>query len=90
MPAQEPILSFATPKALIILPDFLKALGKHKPAKSFFDTLNRANLYAIAYRLQTAKKPETRARMTWALAIAGGVRDADETKRPKPKGHFPG
>jgi len=24
--------------------------------------LNRANLYAIAYRLQTAQKPETRAR----------------------------
>jgi len=42
--------------------DFLKALAKDKKAKSFFDGLNRANLYAIVYRLQTAKKPETRAR----------------------------
>jgi uncharacterized protein YdeI (YjbR/CyaY-like superfamily) len=40
--------------------DFLKALGKDKKAKTFFETLNRANIYAIVYRLQTAKKPETR------------------------------
>ncbi|HEV7645220.1 MAG TPA: YdeI/OmpD-associated family protein [Pyrinomonadaceae bacterium] len=40
--------------------DFLKALAKNKKAKAFFDTLNRANLYSIAFRLQTAKKPETR------------------------------
>jgi uncharacterized protein YdeI (YjbR/CyaY-like superfamily) len=40
--------------------DFLKALAKDKKAKSFFETLNRANVYAIVYRLQTAKKPETR------------------------------
>lgn len=40
--------------------DFLKALGKDKKAKAFFETLNKANVYAIVYRLQTAKKPETR------------------------------
>ena len=40
--------------------DFLKALDKDKEAKAFFETLNRANIYAIVYRLQTAKKPETR------------------------------
>jgi uncharacterized protein YdeI (YjbR/CyaY-like superfamily) len=42
--------------------DFLKALEKSKKAKSFFETLNRANVCAIVYRLQTAKKPETRER----------------------------
>lgn len=42
--------------------DFLKTLGKHRKAKAFFETLNRANVYAIVYRLQTAKKPETRKR----------------------------
>jgi uncharacterized protein YdeI (YjbR/CyaY-like superfamily) len=42
--------------------DFLRELKKGKKAKAFFDGLNKANLYAIAYRLQTAKKPETRAR----------------------------
>jgi len=40
--------------------DFLKALGKNKKAKAFFKTLNQANIYAIVYRLQTAKRPETR------------------------------
>ncbi len=40
--------------------DFLKELAKNKKAKAFFKTLNRTNLYSIAYRLQTAKKPETR------------------------------
>ncbi len=40
--------------------DFLAAVAKHKTAKAFFGTLNRANIYAIAWRLQTAKKPETR------------------------------
>ena len=40
--------------------DFLQQLGKNKQVKTFFDGLNKANLYAIAWRLQTAKKPETR------------------------------
>jgi uncharacterized protein YdeI (YjbR/CyaY-like superfamily) len=41
--------------------DFLKALVKNKKAKAFFGTLEKRNNYAIIYRLQTAKKPETRA-----------------------------
>jgi uncharacterized protein YdeI (YjbR/CyaY-like superfamily) len=40
--------------------DFLKQLAGNKKAKAFFATLNKTNLYSIAYRLQTAKKPETR------------------------------
>ena len=40
--------------------DFLTELEKNKKAKAFFTTLNKANIYAIVYRLQTAKKPETR------------------------------
>lgn len=40
--------------------DFLQLLSKNEKAKTFFDGLNKANLYAIAWRLQTAKKPETR------------------------------
>jgi uncharacterized protein YdeI (YjbR/CyaY-like superfamily) len=45
------------------IPDeFLQALAKAKKAKAFFETLNRTNLYSIAYRLQTAKTVETRNR----------------------------
>lgn len=40
--------------------DFLKALGRNKKANAFFKTLNRTNLFSIAFRLQTAKKEETR------------------------------
>ena len=40
--------------------DFLRELKKNKRALSFFESLNRANVFAIVWRLQTAKKPETR------------------------------
>ena len=50
--------------------DFLKSLDKDKRAKAFFETLNKANIYSIVYRLQTAKKPETREkRMRMILAM---------------------
>lgn len=40
--------------------DFLKLLKKNKAAWQFYQTLNKTNLFAISWRLQTAKKPETR------------------------------
>jgi uncharacterized protein YdeI (YjbR/CyaY-like superfamily) len=46
----------------IEIPDDLqKKLDKNQKAKTFFATLNSVNRYAILYRIQTAKKPETRA-----------------------------
>ena len=41
-------------------PEFVKALARNAKAKQFYATLNKTNLYAIAYRLQTAKRPETK------------------------------
>ena len=50
--------------------DFLAALRKNKKAQAFFNSLNKANRYAISYRLQTAKKPETgQKRMKTILAM---------------------
>lgn len=43
--------------------DFLEALAREPQAEAFFKTLTRVNHYAVAYRLQTAKKAETRQRM---------------------------
>jgi uncharacterized protein YdeI (YjbR/CyaY-like superfamily) len=40
--------------------DFLSELDKNPKAKEFFGTLNKANVYAFSWRIQTAKKPETR------------------------------
>jgi uncharacterized protein YdeI (YjbR/CyaY-like superfamily) len=47
--------------------DFLKTLAQNKKAKAFFATLNKTNLYSIVYRLQTAKKPENRAKRIQAI-----------------------
>jgi uncharacterized protein YdeI (YjbR/CyaY-like superfamily) len=45
------------------VPDDLRAALEARPkAKAFFATLNGANRYAILYRIQTAIRPETRAR----------------------------
>ena len=47
--------------------DFLTALSRNAKAKAFFATLNRANVYAITFRLQTAKRPETREKRMKAI-----------------------
>jgi uncharacterized protein YdeI (YjbR/CyaY-like superfamily) len=41
--------------------DLAAALARNARAKAFFEALDGANRYAILYRVQTAKKPETRA-----------------------------
>ena len=53
--------------------DFLKELAKDNKAKAFFETLNKTNLYSIAYRLQTAKKPETREKRMQAIIGSGAI-----------------
>jgi uncharacterized protein YdeI (YjbR/CyaY-like superfamily) len=40
--------------------DFQTALDQNASARAFFATLNGANRYAILFRLQTARKIETR------------------------------
>jgi len=45
------------------VPDDLRAaLDQNPEAKAFFETLSGPNRFAILYRLQDAKRPETRAR----------------------------
>ena len=43
-----------------IIADLQAALDRSPAAKSFFAALNSQNRYAILFRLQTAKKAETR------------------------------
>ena len=54
--------AYDSPKNMKVPEDFLTELRKNKKAHAFFGTLSKANVYAIAWRLQTAKKPETRQR----------------------------
>ena len=51
------------PSSEMVVPqDFLDALATRPQAQAFFNSLNRQNIFAIVYRLQTAIKPETRER----------------------------
>jgi len=43
-------------------PELQAALDARPNAKAFFETLRGANRYGVIFRVQTAKKPETRAR----------------------------
>ncbi len=52
--------AYDSPAKMTFPDDFLKELSKDKKALNFFESLNKANKYAIAWRLQTAKKPETK------------------------------
>ena len=52
--------AYDSPSKATFPEDFLVAVRRNKKAKAFFESLNKANRYAISYRLQTAKRPETR------------------------------
>jgi len=54
--------AYDSPKNMQVPEDFLRELAKDKKAEAFFRTLNKTNTFAIAWRLATAKKPETRQR----------------------------
>jgi uncharacterized protein YdeI (YjbR/CyaY-like superfamily) len=56
--------AYGSPSATQMQDYFLEALEKNKKAKDFFETISRANKYAIAWRLHQAKRPETKERLT--------------------------
>jgi uncharacterized protein YdeI (YjbR/CyaY-like superfamily) len=59
--------AYDSPSNMEVPEDFLQALAKNEKANAFFETLNKTNTYAIAWRLQTAKRPETRERRMNAI-----------------------
>lgn len=59
--------AYDPPSTAKVPDDFLKALAKQKNAKAFFKALDKRNVFAIAYRLQNSKTPETRQR--WITRI---------------------
>lgn len=54
--------AYDSPGRATVPDDLRAALDKHPEASAFFETLSGANRYAVLYRIQTAVKPETRAR----------------------------
>jgi uncharacterized protein YdeI (YjbR/CyaY-like superfamily) len=61
-------------KAATVPDDLAAALAADPAAAEFFATLDRQNRYAILYRVQDAKRPETRARRieTYVAMLARG------------------
>jgi uncharacterized protein YdeI (YjbR/CyaY-like superfamily) len=52
--------AYASPSSATMTPELEAALEKSPRARAFFQTLSRANRYAILWRVQTAKKAETK------------------------------
>ncbi len=54
--------AYDSQKSATVPVDFQAELDAHPDANTFFSTLDSGNRYAILFRIQTAKKPETRSR----------------------------
>jgi uncharacterized protein YdeI (YjbR/CyaY-like superfamily) len=54
--------AYAGPRTATVPDDLQAALDADPQAAAFFETLSGVNRYAILYRVQDAKRPETRAR----------------------------
>ncbi|MFD3165160.1 YdeI family protein [Herpetosiphon sp. NSE202] len=54
--------AYDSPKNATVPDDFQAALDASPTAANFFATLKQANRYSFLFRIQTAKKPETRAK----------------------------
>ena len=54
--------AYDSPSRATVPDDLAAALDRNPRAKAFFATLDGANRYAVLWRVQTARKPETRAR----------------------------
>jgi uncharacterized protein YdeI (YjbR/CyaY-like superfamily) len=48
-------------RTITVPPDLQRELDSYPEARAFFETLTSQNRYAILYRIQSAKRPETRA-----------------------------
>jgi uncharacterized protein YdeI (YjbR/CyaY-like superfamily) len=52
--------AYDSPATASVPDDFRAALDENAGARAFFETLSSTNRYAILYRIQTVRKPETR------------------------------
>ena len=62
--------AMSPPRDATLPEDFLLELEEHPQAKAFLATLSQTNVFAIVYRLESAKRPETRQRRMRAILAA--------------------
>jgi uncharacterized protein YdeI (YjbR/CyaY-like superfamily) len=51
--------AYDSPRNMTLPEDFIAELKKNKKAYTFYESLTKSNKYAIGWRIQTAKRPET-------------------------------
>jgi uncharacterized protein YdeI (YjbR/CyaY-like superfamily) len=71
--------AYASPSVATVPDDLASAMRRNKKARAAFDALDSRNRYAILYRVNEAKKPETRERR-----IAQFVEMLSEGRKPYP------
>jgi uncharacterized protein YdeI (YjbR/CyaY-like superfamily) len=54
--------AYAGQRTAAVPEDLARELGRDDAARAFFESLDSANRYAIVWRIEQAKRPETRAR----------------------------
>jgi uncharacterized protein YdeI (YjbR/CyaY-like superfamily) len=79
--------AYASAKAIEVPPELLSAVSKKPAALKVFQTLNRTNTYALAYRLHHIKTAEGRARFiaTWVDKLARGEMPHPQSTSTKKK-----
>ncbi|MGB3307663.1 MAG: YdeI/OmpD-associated family protein [Thermomicrobiales bacterium] len=54
--------AYDSPKDMVVPDDFLEAVRGNPQTQAYFESLNKSSVYAIGWRLATAKTPATRQR----------------------------
>ena len=78
--------AYSGPAAATVPADLSQALAGNAAARKMFDTLDSANRYAVLYRIETAKRAETRARRIEQfveMLARGETIHPQKTARPK-------
>jgi uncharacterized protein YdeI (YjbR/CyaY-like superfamily) len=78
--------AYDAPSRMLVPDDFARAIAKNARAAKFFATVDATNRYAMLWRVQTAKKAETRARHIEtfvAMLGRGELLHPARTKKPK-------
>lgn len=52
--------AYDSPSNMTLPEDFANELAKNERASAFYNSLNKTNKYAVGWRIQTAKRPETK------------------------------
>jgi uncharacterized protein YdeI (YjbR/CyaY-like superfamily) len=76
-------IAYQSQSTITVPADLQQALDENEGAGTLFDALDSANRYAVLYRVHTAQKPETRARIIEKLVAMLGRGETIHPRRRK-------